>query len=245
MRHLFAWFHRSINHQITLKVPLLLFSHQVMSPFEIPWTGPEICLASLSLYYLSECLLGLDKSKGLGPRRRKNRDDNKSSSFLVFSKSIINQNYNYSVSLLGSSHYGLSSCVCWHPPSQDKTQPTSQTDGIHVLYMWISVSLNSQGLWRFPKDSLSIGHCSCIESITIPAPDQFLGRGTSWTQNAQWNTSLQMILGKVAINSTSESEKEETEEASYLQCFSSFVYRGILQQVWLSVIFLSHFCTEA
>jgi len=132
------------------QIVLVVFQSPSHAPlFEALWTDLKYAwppCPSLSL----RVSLGLDKSKGLGPRRKKNKNDNKSSFLLIFSKSMINQNCSYSVSLLGSSHYGSVILCLLASSSQDKT-PTSQADGIHVLHMWISVSLNSQGLWHFPQ----------------------------------------------------------------------------------------------
>ena len=113
--------------------------------FEIPWTDLKYAwppCPSLSL----RVSLGLDKSKGLGPRRKKkNRDDNKSSSLLVFSKSIINQNYNYSVSLLGSSHYGSVILCLLASSSQDKT-PTNQSNWWNPCSIYVNKCFS-----KFPR----------------------------------------------------------------------------------------------
>lgn len=146
MRHLFAWFHRSINYQITLKVSLLLFSHQVMSP-SLRSHGLTRNMPGLPVpHFLSECLWVLINLRDWVPEEeKKNRDDNKSSSLLVFSKSIINQNYNYSVSLLGSSHYGSVILCLLASSSQDKT-PANQSNWWNPCSIYVNKCFS-----KFPR----------------------------------------------------------------------------------------------
>ena len=116
--------------------------------------------------------LGLDKPKGFCPRRKKKRNDYKSSFLLVFSKSMINQNY-YSVSLLESSHYGSVILCLLASSSQDKT-PANQSS-------WWNPCSTYKCFSKFPRtltfSSKTVSQ-QCIVlwvgSITIPTPDQFL-----------------------------------------------------------------------